>query len=116
MYDGDKGIRIYFELFGEKYNETLTELKKIKDKDKDLRTLILNQKELLQELFNHNIIFLGLLDILTPITNLIIIKKLYYLLYSLEGENIIPLLWWDLLINKYIFACRLNNMKRFFYI
>jgi hypothetical protein len=113
-YDGDKGIPIYFELFGEEYKKTLNELKKIKNKD--LRTLILKQKNLLYSLFNHNIIFFGLLDMLIPIINLIIIRKLYYLLYSIEWENYIPLLWWDVVINKYIFACRLNNMKRFFFI
>jgi hypothetical protein len=112
-YDNNS-IKIYFELFGSEYNKSLKELKEIENKD--LKYLINNKKELLQKLFNHNIIFFGLLNMLIPIINLIIIRKLYYLLYSIEWENFIPLLWWDLIINKYIFACRLNNMKRFFFI
>ena len=109
-YNNDNFIKIYFNLLGEKYNKTLNILKK--SKEDDLKKFITNNKKSLQELFNHNIIFLGE-HYFTSSKNkyLLIIRQMFYLLYSIF---IIPLLYWDLLINKYIFACRLNNMKRFF--
>lgn len=109
-YNNDNFIKIYFDLLSEEYNKTLNILKK--SKKENFENFITNNKKLLQELFNHNIIFLGE-HYFTSSKNkyLLIIRQMFYLLYSIF---LIPLLYWDLLINKYIWACKLNNIKNFF--
>lgn len=109
-YNNDNFIKIYFDLLSEEYNKTLNILKK--SKEENFEIFITNNKKLLQELFNHNIIFLGE-QYFTSSKNkyLLIIRQMFYLLYSIF---LIPLLYWDLLINKYIWACKLNNIKTFF--